>query len=329
MNMPTPACVLCGSQNANAIFRACNKLFSQTHECTLMRCECGLLFTAPSHGVELSELYASNDYYTHATTRSVKDRARDQLSAFQFLEPFRSVRLWLEANQLAAPFVRRFMIHHFPLTRGKTILDFGCGSGRTVRLLRSIGVDAFGFEPDHIARKCAAANGTDLAGSMKEFEHIRFDGIIMSHVLEHLEDPVAQLAELQSKLLDENSRLLISVPNAQSRQAELFGSAWIGYDMPRHRWHFTPNTLGRLIEKAGLSVQAWCTIERPDFAAASDRHRTMLGQPAVDYATDRKTRTRLEEQNLGSELLAVAAPRSACTSVDNGQCPSPRKPSGA
>ena len=47
---------------------------------------------------------------------------------------------------------------------------------------------------------------------------------------------------------------LATLPNARSFEAWLFGRWWIHWDGPQHRDHFTPETLSRLIEKAGFRI---------------------------------------------------------------------------
>jgi hypothetical protein len=74
------------------------------------------------------------------------------------------------------------------------------------------------------------------------------------HVLEHVEDPAAAIARVASWLTD-GGALVVAVPNLASLQARLGGERWLHWDLPRHRTHFTPAGLERLLAAHGLRVE--------------------------------------------------------------------------
>jgi 2-polyprenyl-3-methyl-5-hydroxy-6-metoxy-1,4-benzoquinol methylase len=82
---------------------------------------------------------------------------------------------------------------------------------------------------------------------------LRFDLIILSHVLEHEMSPTQLLVKCR-KLLTLNGKLLISVPNIESLEARVFGRYWRGLDIPRHTVHFRERVLIQLLEALGFSV---------------------------------------------------------------------------
>ncbi|MEM9379884.1 MAG: class I SAM-dependent methyltransferase [Planctomycetota bacterium] len=98
----------------------------------------------------------------------------------------------------------------------------------------------------------------------EEFEtERRFDNIVLGHVLEHVDDPVAILRRV-SPLLADGGRILCAVPNARSlhRQAGvLMGHLSFEEDMSPldvhhgHRRVYTPETLRRDFLAAGLSIE--------------------------------------------------------------------------
>jgi SAM-dependent methyltransferase len=90
------------------------------------------------------------------------------------------------------------------------ILDFGCGVGRTVRLLRetlglnAVGVDPFGdFEPTEFLHKM------DLAGLQQLYHEGFFDAIYSIEVFEHLEDP-KEVVQALSRLMKPGGRILVN-----------------------------------------------------------------------------------------------------------------------
>ena len=73
-------------------------------------------------------------------------------------------------------------------------------------------------------------------------------------MLEHVEDPAAAVARVASWLTD-GGALVVAVPNLASLQARLGGERWLQWDLPRHRTHFTPAGLERLLAAHGLRVE--------------------------------------------------------------------------
>jgi 2-polyprenyl-3-methyl-5-hydroxy-6-metoxy-1,4-benzoquinol methylase len=94
---------------------------------------------------------------------------------------------------------------------------------------------------------------------------VRFDSIILSHVLEHVLDPVAVLTKARSWLAD-SGQILAAVPNARSlhRQAAvlmgLLQSEDELNDADRHHGHrrvFNPETFRHVFLAAGFRIQVF------------------------------------------------------------------------
>lgn len=94
----------------------------------------------------------------------------------------------------------------------------------------------------------------------------RFDVIILGHVLEHVEDPVAILQRLKDWLVPGTGRVLIAVPNARSlhRQAAvIMGLIPTEYAMSEkdlhhgHRRIYNPESLRADFIAAGLSIEVF------------------------------------------------------------------------
>jgi SAM-dependent methyltransferase len=81
-----------------------------------------------------------------------------------------------------------------------------------------------------------------------------FDVITLWHVLEHVHDLNQRLLKMR-ELLNPSGIVVIAVPNSGSWDAKHYQGAWAAYDLPRHLYHFTSETIRILAEKYGFSVK--------------------------------------------------------------------------
>lgn len=140
------------------------------------------------------------------------------------------------------------------LAPGARVLDAGAGRGRLVAELRRRGFAAEGLEPSRRSAGAAQAAGLPVArGSIEEHDAAGLDAVVLWHVLEHLDDPVAALERVRSWLRP-GGVVLVGVPNVASLQARIAGPAWMHFDVPRHRLHLTPAGLEALWARAGLAA---------------------------------------------------------------------------
>jgi SAM-dependent methyltransferase len=134
------------------------------------------------------------------------------------------------------------------------LLDVGCGTGEFLAHARACGWDVAGVEP--AARAADQAEGHRVAVhrtmDLSTVADGPFDAITLWHALEHMHDPVAQLAQVR-RLLAPGGCVVVAVPNHESVDAVAYGADWYAWDVPRHLWHFTPVTLGRLLAHAGFA----------------------------------------------------------------------------
>lgn len=104
------------------------------------------------------------------------------------------------------------------------ILDVGCGSGRLLRRMQRSGfTNLQGVDP--YAPGDIAEPGFRLRRAELQSVEGRFDLIILSHVLEHLSDPVATLA-MARRRLSADGTILARVPVAGSQLAREYGPDW-------------------------------------------------------------------------------------------------------
>jgi len=136
------------------------------------------------------------------------------------------------------------------------VLDVGCGRGDLGAALVRRGWHVTGIDPSEQACAVARTRGVQAEVATLEsasFREEMFDAVVMSHSLEHVPAPRADLARAH-RLLRPGGLLLISVPNFGSWQRELFGSKWFALDLPRHRTHFTPRSLEYALSAEGFEL---------------------------------------------------------------------------
>ncbi|MFA6433250.1 MAG: class I SAM-dependent methyltransferase [Elusimicrobiales bacterium] len=150
---------------------------------------------------------------------------------------------------------RRRAVERFKKAPG-TLLDLGCGTGEFAAAMRDAGWDAAGVEPSPAAKENAAGADKIYRRDLPDlkFPAGSFDAVTLWQVLEHLPDPARYLAEIR-RLLKADGLLLVSVPNINSLQAVFSGDKWFHLDLPRHRWQFTPETVSRLLVRAGFRIR--------------------------------------------------------------------------
>jgi SAM-dependent methyltransferase len=139
-----------------------------------------------------------------------------------------------------------------------SVCDIGCGNGDQLRKFKALGYDVVGVEPDEQARGLAQDVETVYAGTAEEIPAALdgrvFDVVLMSHVLEHCIDPALALANVR-KMLGEQSRLVIEVPNNAALGFWRQGAVWPWADIPRHINFFTIQSLERLLQDAGFEIE--------------------------------------------------------------------------
>ena len=142
---------------------------------------------------------------------------------------------------------------------GDTVLDVGCARGDFLVEMRRRGWTVAGIEPTaHLANEALALGipvwADELASARVPAR--RFDLVTLWDVLEHLDDPHADLVRARS-LLRPGGRLIVNTPLADGWDARVFGHAWSGWDAPRHYTVFTRTSLTRLLAGAGFAIESW------------------------------------------------------------------------
>jgi len=134
--------------------------------------------------------------------------------------------------------------------------EVGAADGALLDRVRARGHTVGGVELSRDGCERAWAKGLDVFhGTLEELRtDRRYDVVFMSHVIEHVLDPVETMARVR-ELLKPGGVVYVETPNVGSPDARLFGEHWGLVHHPRHLWFFTRATLRRLLEGAGLVVE--------------------------------------------------------------------------
>lgn len=127
-------------------------------------------------------------------------------------------------------------------------LDIGASSGLFLETLRNeLGAQVAGVELGQAYREIAAAKDIAMYSSLDELEKSRlrkFQLVSLMHVLEHLNDPLAELIRIREQLLSSDGYLLVEVPNLYAHDS---------FELA-HLLCFSPHTLKQILEKAGFQI---------------------------------------------------------------------------
>jgi 2-polyprenyl-3-methyl-5-hydroxy-6-metoxy-1,4-benzoquinol methylase len=145
------------------------------------------------------------------------------------------------------------------------LLDIGCGSGQFLAKMQHLGWEVVGLDSDERSVKLAKKrfNLDVRKGTIEQvyFPEDAFDAITMSHVIEHLVDPIGSLRECR-RILRKGGKLIILTPNIESLGSRIFGHAWFPLDPPRHLYLFSSSSLRICAERANLNIQELRTTAR-------------------------------------------------------------------
>jgi len=138
--------------------------------------------------------------------------------------------------------------------RTGALLDVGCGFGHSLDTAREAGFLTFGVEMDEGRARIAADKGHRIhMGTLdsQAFPNVVFDAAIVSHVIEHMNDPVAFLTHLCERL-SAGAPCYVACPNFGGLRAKTMGSHDHEMYPPEHIGYFTPSTLRRVCQNTGF-----------------------------------------------------------------------------
>jgi SAM-dependent methyltransferase len=239
MMMNNAKCPLCLSENLDTYLLTRDYSLTQ-QEFHLLHCNtCTGLYTkeAPSKE-DIGPFYAFKEYISHTND--------NEGFINKLYQRVRKITLAQKTNWIQSL---------LPGQKG-TLLDIGAGVGAFAHAMQQIGWNVVGIEPDADTRKRAHDTfqiSLQETNALFSFQEKSFDVITLWHVLEHVHDLDAYL-QIIEKVLKDNGKLVIAVPNYTSLDAQFYKSYWAAYDVPRHLYHFSPKSMQILLERFQLEI---------------------------------------------------------------------------
>ena len=206
----------------------------------------GFLETFPRpNEYQLPEYYKTDDYISHTDSRR---------NLFEMVyHAVRNVSLKRKLKLINSLSQSRDNGNN---TRKKILLDIGCGTGDFLQTVQRDAWSVFGIEPNERAREIANKKTKGSVSGVEQlvkFKSHSFDVITLWHVLEHLPNLESQLSEFK-RLLKPNGTLVIAVPNYKSYDALYYKDFWAAFDVPRHLWHFSQESMSKLVSTQNFKI---------------------------------------------------------------------------
>lgn len=212
-----------------------------------MRCYCG--------EKSYSLLFSANDYFIVrcASCEQVRTLTPRQAQRKQVYNK-EDISVYIDKEEMFRALFRRIIDFVTKYRVRGRFMEIGAGVGLLVDEARRAGFYTSGIEPSQAAVLAAQKYfGVHLVcekfgkNSLKKPANI----IVLNHVLEHLPHPHRVIQDIDLKV-KKNTLLVIGVPNFNSIMSQLKRGHWQSLIPDQHRWHFTPQTLDRLVLPFGF-----------------------------------------------------------------------------
>ncbi len=229
---------------------------------------------APRGDIRLTYLPACGHTYNPAFDPSLMEYTQEYENSLHFSPRFQEY-----ATALADGLVARYDL------RDKDIVEIGAGKGDFLIMLCALsGNRGWGYDPSYVPEPGYTAPNVTFVQDFYTEKYIdqKADLIVCRHVLEHIPDPDAFIAQVRRAVGQQQSVVFFEVPNALWTLRH--GGIWdVIYE---HCSYYSPYSLAALFERHGFEVLAvnevfggqFLTIEaRP--VADDGRQTTDDGQP--------------------------------------------------
>ncbi len=265
MLVPKSSCPLCNSRG-HFSFQGRDLLFNGLETYQYIECtRCGAVYQDPLPSPDKIAGFYPDEYAPYRKPSEPKRHGIAKLAVLRHKYGYTHLRvpcLFLLLAPFLSLFKYRDSIAFIPNGRA---LDIGCGSGKFMRAMNSLGWQFEGVEFNKVAvDACRKAGLTVFHGELQTaaYDDDSFDLITARHLIEHIPDPNNFVVEV-ARILKKGGYLVIETPNSQALGRRWFGANWYANDVPRHLILFNPDNLDMLLKKHGLRQVELKTFTTP------------------------------------------------------------------
>ena len=224
-------CISCGSTNFK--YYAENKTLKvPIHIC--QNCKLHVAGESQKQLDDILKKFYEKDYWDIARNEGLDDSHSNHYSVGR-------KRIFLSQIK----YVKKF------LTKNSKVLEIGSGHGETLIELEKLNFQTTGIEPDlkNVEHLRKILKKSKIIQSNIENLDIdeKFDFIWMSHVFEHLSDPISFLNNIK-KNTNKNYFLFIEVPNVTKK------NDWRTFTVVPHAYNYSGTALQNILQKTGYKI---------------------------------------------------------------------------
>ena len=199
---------------------------------------------APRGDIRLTYLPACGHTYNPAFNAALMEYTQDYENSLHFSPHFQEY-----ATALANGLVEKYDLY------GKDIVEIGAGKGDfLIMLCAANGNRGWGYDPSYVPEEGYTAPNVNFVQDFytEKYTDQKADLIVCRHVLEHIPDPDAFIAQVRQAVGEQESVVFFEVPNSLWTLRE--GGIWdVIYE---HCSYFSPLSLAYLFRQHGFQVLA-------------------------------------------------------------------------
>lgn len=197
--------------------------------------KCKIAYTVPIPNIPV---YEELDF--HSCTKTESNRPFTTLHDLP--------RNWRKLINVQTDFVKKH------LKANSKVLEIGCGEGVLLDNLKNSGFETYGIEPSKAAANRAVLRGLNVFNGYFPNQTVdeKVDLVVMSHVLEHIQDPCDIINSL--KLASPGGFLMLTQTNYRGLIPAIQKYDWYAWVPEQHFWHFTLRGLTDWLSKFGFEM---------------------------------------------------------------------------
>lgn len=246
------ACPLGCSRADSVVFEARDRLHGLPGDFRIVKCRhCGLMRTNPRPTAATIGYYYPDIYGPYAEAENIGESH--------------------SGRRNDKSIVKRILLDNFdgrelPIKPPGRLLEIGCANGKYLDAARAEGWEVEGIEFSAKAASAAIQRGHTVQVSTVESAtdpEEPYDAIVGWMVLEHLHYPLAALSKLR-RWSHAGTYLVLAVPDISALEFRIFRERLYSLHIPNHLYHFTPETLTKLLAAAGWQVERLVWHKNPN-----------------------------------------------------------------